>query len=71
MAKTTVMRPARQIETRAIASNMPGIAINPSMMRMMIPSAQRMYPETRPITMPMATEMTETATPTARETRAP
>ena len=42
MAITTAIRPARESETTPIASKMAGIAISPSMMRMMLPSSQRM-----------------------------
>ena len=42
MAMTTATSPARDSETTPMASRMAGIAISPSMMRMMKPSSQRM-----------------------------
>ena len=41
IAMMTAVSPLRNSETTAIASKMPGIAINPSMKRMMMPSSGR------------------------------
>ncbi len=41
MAITTASSPARESETTPMASRMAGIAISPSMTRMMMPSSQR------------------------------
>ncbi len=41
IAMITETRPLRNSETTAMASRMPGIAISPSMKRMMMPSSGR------------------------------
>ena len=42
IAMTTASSPARDNDTTPMASRIAGIAISPSMMRMMMPSSQRM-----------------------------
>ena len=71
IARMTVIRLAPDRDTSAIASRMAGIAISPSITRMMIASASRKYPTRRPITNPIATLATATLMPTISETRAP
>ena len=56
---------------RAMASRIGGIDIQPSMMRMMMPSAQRMKPAKRPMASPASEASTATLKPTSSETRAP
>jgi hypothetical protein len=41
IATITLNRPARKSDTSAMASRIAGIAISPSMKRMMMPSSQR------------------------------
>ena len=56
---------------RAMASRIGGIDMRPSMIRMMMPSAQRTVPETSPTARPAMEAKNATAKPTVRETRAP
>ena len=71
MAMITVSTLERNSDTMAIASRMAGIAINPSMMRMMTASRMRKKPASRPMNRPQATLISATETPTSSETRAP
>ena len=71
MAITTVAMLAWISVIRATASRMPGIAIMPSMKRMMILSARRLKPAIVPMRMPVNAENSATETPTSSETRAP
>ena len=71
MAMMTVSTLERNSDTMAIASRMAGIAISPSMMRMMTASSSRKKPASRPMNRPQTTLITATATPTRSETRAP
>ena len=61
MATRTVIRLAPDSETTAIASRILGIAISPSMIRMITASSHLKKPENRPITSP--TPMLNTAAP--------
>ena len=54
-----------------MASRIGGIDIIPSMMRMMMPSAQRTKPETRPMARPASEASIATERPTVSDTRAP
>ena len=54
IATSTVIRLAPDSETTAIASRMLGIAINPSITRIMMASTHLKKPETRPINKPDA-----------------
>ena len=49
MAMMTVSWLAPDRDTSAMASRMPGIAISPSMIRITIPSSQRIKPATTPM----------------------
>ena len=71
MAISTVASVAPDRATRAIASRMPGIAIMPSITRMMMASARRKYPAAMPMIRPSVTLMSTTPAPTTSETRAP
>ena len=71
MATSTVVRLAPDSETTAMASRMLGIAISPSMMRMMIASSHLKKPETRPITSPMPMLKTAAPRPINSEIRPP
>ena len=71
IAIITVATLAPDSDTTAIASRMLGIAIRPSITRIMMASTQRKKPETRPITSPIAIEMTAAPTPTSNEIRPP
>jgi len=71
MAMTTVAMLARISVISATASRMPGIAIIPSMMRMMMRSATRLKPAMVPMPSPTSAEKSATETPTSSETRAP
>jgi hypothetical protein len=62
---------ARISAMSARASRIAGIAITPSMTRIMTVSSRRWKPITRPIAAPRARLSRETAAPTASETRAP
>ena len=55
----------------ATASRIGGIDISPSMNRMMMPSAHRTKPETRPMARPASEASTATERPTVSETRVP
>ena len=55
----------------ATASRIGGIDIRPSMTRMMMPSAQRTMPETRPMARPAIEARMATEKPTVSDTRAP
>ncbi len=54
-----------------MANRMAGIAIAPSITRMMTPSSRRTVPATVPMTRPRASEIDATAAPTASEMRDP
>ena len=71
IAKITVRRLAPDSDTSAIASKIAGIAINPSMIRMITASAHRKYPAIKPINSPIAMLEIATDIPTIRDTRAP
>ena len=71
MATMTAANPAEESDTTTIARRIAGMAIRPSITRMTMPSSQRMYPASRPMTSPNATLMTATDAPTSREARAP
>ena len=55
----------------AMASRIGGIDINPSMMRMTMPSAHRTKPETRPMARPASVASSATERPTVSDTRVP
>ena len=67
----TVHTPERNSDTMAIASRMAGIAIRPSMIRMIMASRTRKKPASKPMNRPQATLISATVTPTKSETRAP
>ena len=67
MAMITVKILAPFSEIRAIASSRPGIAIRPSMKRMMTASTFLLKPAMIPITKPKKVLITATETPTTRE----
>ena len=71
MAMITVHTLERNSDTMAIASRMAGMAINPSIIRMMMASRMRKKPATRPMNRPQATLISATVMPTKSETRAP
>jgi hypothetical protein len=71
MATITVVRLARVTAISAMASRMPGMAMRPSITRMIGPSAQRTKPDTRPSTTPKKVASTATAAPTIIDTRPP
>jgi hypothetical protein len=71
MATRTVIRLAPDSETTAMASRMLGIAIKPSMTRIMTASIHLKKPETRPITSPMAMLTTAAPSPINSEIRPP
>ena len=59
------------IAMKAMASRIDGIAISPSMIRMMMLSSSRENPATSPIAIPAAVASTATPKPTTSDTRAP
>ena len=63
MATRTVLRVAPDSETTAIASRMLGIAINPSITRIITASTHLKKPETRPMRRPMAMLVTAAPSP--------
>ena len=71
MAIITVIRLAPDSETTAMASRMLGIAIRPSMIRIMTASIHLKNPETRPIRRPTPTLITAEPSPITSETRPP
>ena len=71
MATMTVVRLAPESDTTAIASRMLGIAISPSITRIITASIHLKKPETRPITSPMPMLMTAAPRPISSETRPP
>ena len=71
MATITVVRLACVTAISAIASRMPGMAIRPSITRMMGPSVQRTKPAVRPSSTPATVASTATEIPTISETRPP
>ncbi len=72
IAMITLLTLPRVSAISAIASRIGGIDIMPSMMRMMMLSAQRMKPEMRPIDETRRCEASSaTEKPTISETRAP
>ena len=73
MAMMTVSTmPERNSDTIAIASRMDGIAISPSMIRMITASSHAEDSRTStPMNRPTATLISATDTPTSNETRAP
>ena len=71
MAMMTVSTLERNSDTMAIASRIAGMAINPSMIRMITASRMRKKPANSPMNRPAATLISATETPTSSETRAP
>ena len=71
MATSTVHRLAPESETTAIASRMLGIAISPSITRIITASTHRKKPDTRPITRPTAMLTTAAPSPISSEMRPP
>ncbi len=71
MARTTLPRLALVSAISAIASSTGGIDINPSMTRMIMASAMRLKPVTRPMARPITVLSEATPSPTASDTRAP
>src|SRR5262249_3205339 len=70
MAVTTLLTLARVSAIRATASRIGGIDIMPSMMRMMLPSAQRTNPEISPTARPASEARIATDEPTGSDTPA-
>ncbi len=71
MATRTVIRLAPDSETTAMASRMLGIAINPSITRIITASTHLKNPEMRPITSPMPMLTTAAPSPIRSEIRPP
>ena len=71
MATSTVIRLAPDSDTTAMASRMLGIAIRPSITRIITASTHLKKPETRPITSPMPTLNTAAPRPISSEIRPP
>ena len=71
IATSTVMRLAPDSDTTAIASRMLGIAIRPSITRIITASTHLKKPETRPITNPMAIVIMAAPMPISSEMRPP
>ena len=71
IATSTVIRLAPDSDTTAIASRMLGIAIRPSITRIITASTHLKKPETRPITSPMPIENTAAPSPISSEIRPP
>ena len=71
MATSTVIRLAPDSETTAMASRMLGIAIRPSITRIMTASTHLKKPETRPITSPMPMLKTAAPRPISSDIRPP
>ena len=71
MATRTVVRLAPDSETTAMASRMLGIAISPSMTRIMTASIHLKKPETSPITSPMPMLTTAAPRPISSDIRPP
>ena len=71
MATSTVERLAPDSDTTATASRMLGIAISPSMMRIITASTHLKKPDTSPISRPMAIENTAEPRPISSEIRPP
>ena len=71
MAIRTVITLAPDSETTAMAKRMLGIAISPSIVRIMTASIHLKKPETRPITNPIPMLKTAAPRPIRREIRPP
>ena len=71
IARMTLPTEPRVSAISAIASRIEGIDISPSMTRMMMLSAQRTMPETRPMVRPITEAQMATPKPTISETRVP
>ena len=67
----TVTKLAPMIATSATARMIAGIAMMPSISRMMIPSSARKYPLTSPMRSPTTSAITATAIPIMSEARVP
>ncbi len=71
MARMTLPTEPRVSAISAMASRMEGIDMMPSITRMMMASALRMKPATRPMARPSTEARMATEKPTTSDTRAP